>query len=58
MSYSTRRKRPSNRYASTAFSEFQTNNSATKRGLLAIETFTRHFKHYLLGGKFKIDTNH
>ena len=36
-------------YASKAFSKSQTNYSATKRELLAIETFTRHFKHYLLG---------
>ena len=29
-----------------------------KRELLAIETFTRHFKHYLLGRKFKVVTDH
>ena len=32
-------------YASKAFSKSQTNYSATKRELLAIVTFTRHFKH-------------
>ena len=45
-------------YASKAFSKSQTNYSATKRELLAIVTFTRHFKHYLLGGNFKIVTDH
>ena len=46
------------RYASKAFAKSQTNYSATKRELLAIVTFTRHFKHYLLGRKFKIVTDH
>ena len=45
-------------YASKAFSKSQTDYSATKRELLAIVTFTRHFKHYLLGRKFKIVTDH
>ena len=45
-------------YTSKAFSKSQTNYSATKRELLAIVTFTRHFKHYLLGRKFKIVTRH
>ena len=44
--------------ASKAFSKSQTNYSATKGELLAIVTFTRHFKHYLLGSKFKIVTDH
>ena len=44
-------------YASKAFSKSQTNYSATKRELLAIVTFNRHFKHYLLGRKFKIVTD-
>ena len=39
-------------------SKSQTNYSATKRELLAIVTFTRHFKRYLLGRKFKIVTDH
>ena len=45
-------------YASKAFSKSRTNYSATKRELLASVTFTRHFKHYLLGRKFKIVTDH
>ena len=45
-------------YASKGFSKSQMNYSAKKRELLAIVTFTRHFKHYLLGGKFKIVTDH
>ena len=45
-------------YACKAFSKSQTNYSATKRELLAILTFTRLFEHYLLGRKFKIDTDH
>ena len=45
-------------YASKTFSKSQTNYSATKRELLAIVAFTRHFKHYLLGRKFKIVTHH
>ena len=45
-------------YATKAFSKFQTTYSATKRELLAIVTFTRHFKYYLLGRKFKIVIDH
>ena len=45
-------------YASKAFSKSQTNYSATKRELSSIVTFTRHFKHYLLGRKFKIVIDH
>ena len=44
--------------ASKAFSKSQTIYSATKREILAIVAFTRHFKHYLLGRKFKIVTDH
>ena len=51
-------KEPSICYASKAFSKSQTIYSATKRELLAIVTFTRHFKHYLLGRQFKIVTDH
>ena len=45
-------------YASKAFSKTQTRYSATKRELLAVVNFTRHFKHYLLGHKFTIITDH
>ena len=45
-------------YASKAFSKSQTNYSATKREFLEILTFTRHFKHYLLGRKIKNVTDH
>ena len=45
-------------YAPQAFSKSQTNYSATKREHLAIVTFTRNFKHYLLGRKFKNVTEH
>ena len=45
-------------YSSKAFSKSQTNYSARKRGSLAIVIFTRYFKHYLLGKKFKIVTFH
>ena len=45
-------------YASNAFSKAQTRYSATKRELLAIVHFTRHFRHYLLGRKFTIVTDH
>ena len=45
-------------YASKAFTKAQTNYSATKRELLAIVQFTRHFRHYLLGRKFTIVTDH
>ena len=45
-------------YASYSFSKSQTKFSATKRDTLAYVTFTRHSKHYLLGRKFKIVTDH
>ena len=45
-------------YASKAFSKSPTNYSATKGELSAIVTFTRHFKHYILGRKFKIVSDH
>ena len=41
-------------YAPKALSKSQTENSATRRELLAIVTFTRHFRDYLLGRKFTI----
>ena len=45
-------------YASKAFSKAQTRYLATKRKLLAVVNFTRHFRHYLLGRKFKMVTDH
>ena len=45
-------------YASKAFSKAQTRYSATKRDLLAVVNFTRHFRHYLLGRQFKVVTDH
>ena len=45
-------------YASKAFSKSRTNFAAIKREFLAIETFTRPFKHYLLGKKIQIVTVH
>ena len=45
-------------YSSKALSKLQTRYWATRRQLLAIVTFTRHFHHYLLGRKFTIVTNH
>ena len=45
-------------YASKALNKAQTRYSATKRELLAVVHFTRHFKHYLLGHKFTIVTDH
>ena len=45
-------------YASKALSNSETKYSATRRELRAIVTFTRHFRHYLLGRKFTIVTDH
>ena len=45
-------------YASKALSRSQMNYSATKRELLVVVHFTRHFKHYLLGRKFILRTDH
>ena len=45
-------------YASKSFSKAQTRYSATKRELLAIVHYTRHFRHYLLGRKFTIVMDH
>ena len=39
-------------------SENQTSYSATHRGLIALVTFTRHFRQYLLGQKFTKVTDH
>ena len=45
-------------YASRSLYKSQTKNSATRQELLALVTFTRHFRHYLLGQKFTIVTDH
>ena len=45
-------------YASEAFSKAQTIFFATMRKLLEVVIFTRYLKHYLLGGQFKIATDH
>ena len=45
-------------YASKAFLKAQTKYSATKLELLAVVNFARHFRHHLLGRKFKIVTDH
>ena len=45
-------------YASKSLSKSQTKYSATHRELLALVTFTRHFRHYLFGQKFTIVTDH
>ena len=45
-------------YASKSLSKSQTKYSATRRHLLALVTFTRHFRHYLLGQKFTKVTDH
>ena len=45
-------------YASKSLSKSQTKYSATRRELLALVTFTRHFRHYLLGQKFTKATDH
>ena len=44
-------------YASKSLSKSQTKYSATRRELLALVTFTRRFRHYLLGQKFAIVTD-
>ena len=45
-------------YASKTPSMSQTRYSATRRELLTIVNFTRHFRHYLLGRKFTLVTDH
>ena len=45
-------------YASKSLSKSQTKYSATRRELLALVTFTRHFRDHLLGQKFTIVTDH
>ena len=45
-------------YAPKSQSKSQTKYSATRRELLALVNFTRHFRHYLFGQKFTIITDH
>ena len=45
-------------FASKALSRTQIKYSVNRRELLATVTFTCHFKHYLLGRKFTIVTDH
>ena len=45
-------------YASKSLNKAQSRYSTTKRELLAIVTYTRHFKHYLRGRQLKIVTDH
>ena len=45
-------------YASKSLNKAQSRYSTTKRELLAIVNYTRHFKHYLLSRRFKIITDH
>ena len=46
------------RNASKSRNKAQSRYSTTKRELLAIVNYTKHFKHYLLGRRFKITTDH
>ena len=45
-------------YGSFVLSTAQRNYCVTRRELLAIVVFTKHFRHYLLGNKFKVRTDH
>ena len=45
-------------YGSFVLSTAQRNYCVTRRVLLAIVVFTKHFRHYLLGNKFKVRTDH
>ena len=45
-------------YASKSLSKSPTKYSATRLELLALVTFTRHFRHYLLGQKLTMVTDH
>ena len=45
-------------YGTFALSTAQRNYGVTRRELLAIVVFTKHFRHYLLGNKFKVRTDH
>ena len=45
-------------YTSKSLNKAQSRYSTTKRELLVIVNYTRHFKRYLLGRQFKINTDH
>ena len=45
-------------YVSFVLSMAQRNYCVTRRELLAIVVFTKHFRHYLLGNKCKVRTDH
>ena len=45
-------------YASKSLNKAHSRYSTTKRELLAIVKYAKHFKHYLLGRQFKIITHH
>ena len=45
-------------YASKSLNKAQSRYSTTKRELLAIFIYTRHFQHYFLGRRFKIIRDH
>jgi transposase InsO family protein len=45
-------------YASHSLSKTQRNYCTTKRELLAVVTFVKHFRHYLYGVKFTVRTDH
>ncbi len=45
-------------YASRSLSKAERRYSVTRRELLAVVTFVRHFKHYLYGRRFLLRTDH
>ena len=45
-------------YVSFSLSPSQHNYCTTRKELLAVVRFTRHFRHYLLGRKFHLRTDH
>ena len=45
-------------YASKTFNKAQRNYCTTRRELLAVITFVKHFRHYLYGTRFTIRTDH
>ena len=45
-------------YASKALNKARSRYSTTKRELLAVVNYTKHFKHYLVGRRLKIITDH